>query len=140
VKQLYERSSYGKQQAKLSELKETLLKVIESLDQVFIIIDALDECRKDVEREQLLTTILEIKSRSLPSLHILTTSRRELDIEEALLPLITIPAIPVEGSQIDLDIKLYISWRLAIDQQLRKWPKAIKAEIEESLIAGANGM
>jgi hypothetical protein len=124
----------------LNELKDMLIRVVENLDQVFIIIDALDERRKNGEREQLFSTISEIKSQALPNLHVFTTSRREVDIEEAILPLVTIPAIPMGGSQIELDIKLYISWQLATDSQLKKWPNAIKAEIEESLTSDANGM
>ena len=100
----------------------------------------MEECRKNGGREEFLAAISDFKSRSLANLHVLTTSRRELDIEEALLPLITVPAIPVEGSQVDLDIKLHISWQLATDPLLKKWPKAVKAEIEESLTTGANGM
>lgn len=140
IKQLYKRCSYGKLQRSLGDLKEMLFKVMEELDNVFTIIDALDECPKNGEREQLLLAISDIKSKSLANLHVLVTSRREPDIEEALLPLLTIPAIPLQGSQVDLDIKLHISWQLATDPKLKKWSNEVKAEIENTLINGANGM
>jgi hypothetical protein len=137
---LYESYNLGTQQATLSEFQDILFKVVENFKNVFIIIDALDECAKVGEREDLLAMILNMKSRSLSSLHLLVTSRPEPDIKEALLPLLTIPAIPVEGSPVDFDIGLYVSWQLANDPKLKKWLPHIKAEIEKTLVAGANGM
>jgi hypothetical protein len=138
--QLYKHCNYGMKQPNLSELKEILFNVIKNLEQVFIVIDALDECPKNGEREDLLGMILDLKSRSLPNLHVFASSRREPDIEEALVPLLTIPAIPVEGSQVNADIRLHIASQLPIYSKLNKWPEEVQADIEESLAAGANGM
>jgi trehalose-6-phosphatase len=117
-----------------------LWKVVEEFDHVFIVIDALDECPKNERREQLLAVITDIHSRSLDNIHVLVTSRREPDIEETLLPLLRTPAISLQGSHVDLDIKLHISSQLSTDLKLKKWPDEIKAEIESALISGANGM
>lgn len=117
-----------------------LFDVIIDLDNVFIILDALDECPKNEERARLLTTVSDIMLHSSGNLHVLVTSRRELDIEEALLPLLTCPAISVQGPELNQDIKIYISWQLATDAKLKKWPKSIKAEIESCLMTRANGM
>ena len=140
IKKSYERCSSGKHQASIDEMRTMLFKVAESLDDVFIILDALDECPKNGEREQLLVALSEIMSQSCGNLHVLVTSRREPDIEQSLLPLLTHPAISVHGSGLDLDIKMYISWQLATDSRLKKWSAEIKSEIENSLTAGANGM
>lgn len=115
-------------------------KVVEELDHVFVVIDALDECPKNEGREQLLVVITDIHSRSLDNLHVMVTSRREPDIEEALLPLLKTPAISLQGSQVDLDIRLHISSQLSTDPKLKKWPDETKAEIESALTSGANGM
>jgi hypothetical protein len=140
IKQVYERCSYGKLQASVDDLKEMLFCVIEALGHVFIVIDALDECPQNGDREQLLAVISDMKSRSLDNLHVLVTSRCEPDIEEALLPLLTVSAIPLQGSQVDLDIKLHISSQLSADPKLKKWSKEVKAKIENSLTDKANGM
>jgi hypothetical protein len=117
-----------------------LFKVIEDVDDVFIVLDALDETPKNGGRKQLLATISDIMVQSCPSLHMMVTSRREFDIEETLLPMLTSPALSVQGSGLDLDMKLYISRQLATDLQLSKWSGDVKAEIESGLLAGANGM
>ncbi|CZR54758.1 uncharacterized protein PAC_04642 [Phialocephala subalpina] len=113
---------------------------IQALGHVFIVLDALDECPQNGDREQLLGVISDMKSRSLDNLHVLVTSRREPDIEEAMLSLLTVPAIPLQGPQVDLDIKLHISSQLSADPKLKKWPKEVKAKIENTLTDKANGM
>jgi ankyrin repeat domain-containing protein 50 len=115
-------------------------RIIEEMEHVFIVIDALDECPRNRHREQLLAVISDIKSRSLDSLHVLVTSRREPDIEKALLPLLSIPPIPLQGSQVDLDINLHILSSLSTDPQLKKWSKQVKAKVENTLTNKANGM
>jgi len=140
VKQVYKRCNFGKLQGSVGDLEEMLFKLVNKLEQVFIIIDALDECPKNAEREQLLAAICSMKSKSLPNLHVLVTSRREPDIEEVLLPLLTSPAIPLQGSRVDMDIKIHISRQLETDTRLKKWAEEIKKEIEDTLMNGANGM
>jgi hypothetical protein len=140
IRHFYERCNYGKHRAALGDLKNMLFKVIEDMNDVFIVLDALDESPKNGGREQLLATISDIMVHSCPSLHMLVTSRRESDIEEALLPMLTSPALSVQGSGLDLDMKLYISWQLATDPQLRKWSRDVNTEIESCLSTGANGM
>lgn len=140
IKKSYEHHAYGKQQAPLDELKKILVVVLEGLGDVFVILDALDECPKIGERELLLETIAEIVSQACDNLHILVTSRRERDIEDALLPLLTLPPISIQGLGLAEDIKMYISWQLATDSRLKKWSICIKAEMQRRLEAGANGM
>ena len=114
--------------------------IIEALGHVFIVVDALDECPQNGDREQLLAMISDMTSRSLDNLHVLVTSRREPDIEEALLSLLTVPAISLQGPQVDLDIKLHISSQLSADPRLKKWSKETKAKIENALTVKADGM
>lgn len=76
----------------------------------------------------------------LPAVHALVTSRPESDISAGLGPLANFKSIPIQGSQVDSDIGLYIKAQLAEDTKLKMWPEAVKAEIEETLKTGANGM
>lgn len=140
LKALYKGCNEGQQRAALRELKTMLSLIVKDLDDVFIVIDALDECPKDGERAELLELIAEIESWSLPNFHLLVTSRQEPDIENALTPLLTSLAIPIQGSGVDSDIKLHIVSELATDSKLRKWSGDVKVEIENTLMAGANGM
>jgi ankyrin repeat domain-containing protein 50 len=137
---VYERCSFGELQASADDLKEMLFCTIEASGHVFIVVDALDECPSNGDREKLLAVISDMKSRSLDNLHVLVTSRRVPDIEEALLSLLTVPPIPLQGSQVDLDIKLHISSQLSADPKLKMWPKEVKVKIENTLTDKANGM
>ena len=140
LKELYKRCNDGQQKAAIRELGAMLSLTLKSLNDVFVVIDALDECPKDGERGDFLKLIREIKSWSLLNLHLLVTSRQELDIEEALTHLLTDKATPIQDSEVESDIKLYIASELATDPKLRKWSSDVKEEIENTLAAGANGM
>lgn len=138
--QTYRHYSMGTLQPSPIDLKDMLFNLIEELDQAYIVIDALDECPKIGEREQLLTVIEEMMQRPVNNLHILVTSRREPDIEEHLVPLLTSPAVALQGSDVDLDIQLHITHQLTTDAKLKRWPNDIKSEIETTLLNGAHGM
>lgn len=140
IGQFYERCNLGKLRPSLDELTGILFEVIECLDHVFIVIDALDECPKDGERDLLLNILSNLKSRTLDNLHVLVTSRREPDIEECIVPLLTAQPISLQGSEVDWDIQSHISSVLATDPKLKKWSDEIKQEIETALTQGANGM
>lgn len=140
LKVLYKGCNEGQQRAAMRELKTMLSLVVKNLEDVFIVVDALDECPKDGERGELLELIREIESWSLSNFHLLVTSRQEPDIQGALTPLLTSIAIPVQGSEVESDIKLHIASELATDSKLRRLPDGVKAEIENTLAAGANGM
>jgi hypothetical protein len=137
---LFKECKESQRRATMRELKAILSLSVRELEDVFIVIDALDECPKGDERGELLRLIGDTKSWSLPNLHLLATSRKEPDIEDELTPLLTSVAIPIQGSEVESDIKLYIASELATDSKLRKWSSDIRAEIENTLAAGANGM
>ena len=140
LKGLYKRCNNGRQKATICELKMTLSRIIKDLEDVFIIIDALDECSKNGERGELLEFITEIKAWSSSNIHLLVTSQLELDIKETLTPLLTSQAISIQGAQVESDIKVHVASQLAVDPRLKRWSSDIKTEIEKTLTAGANGM
>jgi hypothetical protein len=113
---------------------------MKDLEDVFIVIDALDECAKGGEREELLALIEEIHAWSLLNIHLLVTSRPEPDIKAVLMPLVESQAISIQGSQVASDINLHIRDQLSADPKLKRWPSEVKAEIEKALEAGAKGM
>jgi hypothetical protein len=139
IRTSYERCSYGKHRPSLADLKDMFFHAIEGLDDIFVVLDALDECPRNGERTSLLAAISDLIT-PRGNIHIFVTSRREPDIEEAMMPLLSFPAISLQGSEVDLDIKMYVSWQLETDSSLKKWSREVKTEIEGSLAMGANGM
>jgi hypothetical protein len=60
LKELYKRCNNGQQKTAIRELNTSLSLMIGDLGDIFIIIDALNECAKSGERRKLLTLIAEI--------------------------------------------------------------------------------
>jgi len=121
-------------------LLDTLHSIITASNEVFIILDALDEC---TERPELLSDIEEIMKWQDIRLHVLVTSRREVDIEESLEPLCDEEtSICIQSALVDADIRTYVHDRLSEDRSFKRWrnqPK-VQQEIETELMEKAKGM
>jgi hypothetical protein len=96
----------------------------------------LDECKS---REDLPLLIEEVIKRKLSNLHFLATSRAEKDISDSLEPLI-VSQICIQSVLVNADIHAYIQEQLRGDHDLKKWPDNVKAEIDKTLLTGADGM
>ena len=121
-------------------LLNTLRQMMVTLDDTYIILDSLDEC---TERSELLTNLKQIISWKDANLHILVTSRRERDIEEALTPLIE-PEEPIsiQSAVVNADIRVYVQDRLQNDPKLKRWTNTpnVQQEIVSTLMSKADGM
>ena len=141
VGMLYQRCNDGNQTPTWKDLLTALKGSLEGFEDVFIIADAVDECPNDNnEREDLLKILKYIHGWANSSLHLLTTSRRETDIESALTPLLCLPAISVGSAQVDADIRVYVKSELEILSKQKRWPRDLANEVEETLVRGATGM
>ena len=141
VKRLYQRCNDGNQTPTWKDLLTALKGSLEGLENAFIVADAVDECPKDNnEREDLLKIVNSVHGWANSSLHLLTTSRRETDIESALAPLLCLPAISIGSAQVDADIKVYVKSELERLSKEKRWPRDLAIEIEDTLVRGATGM
>jgi len=70
-----------RQRPTMDELSIAFLSMLQGLDKIFIVFDARDECNN---REELLAFIEDLTSRKVGNIHLLFTSKRERDIEDAL--------------------------------------------------------
>ena len=140
LRDLYSSFLNGSRQPTGEVLINTLRRMTTCLRDTYIILDALDEC---TEREELLTDLENIVSWEDANLHILATSRRETDIEEALTPLSDARnRISVQSALVNADIRTYIHNRLQSDRKLKRWQKQpeVQLEIEDNLMGKADGM
>lgn len=71
----------GQRQPSPSELMGSMKRPSNDVPQIFIVLDALDECRK---RAALMQTLTHITTWDVPGLHLLMTNRQERDIEDTL--------------------------------------------------------
>jgi hypothetical protein len=133
---LISQSDDGAKQPSMDIIVTTLKEMLGDFRQVFIILDALEECHQRGELLELLETICDWQ---LEKIHMLATSRRDTDIVECL-ELLATGQICLEGEHVDADIRTYISEELRTERNLRKWSADIKVEIQEALMSGADGM
>jgi hypothetical protein len=122
------------------ELLAALQKMIREFKGVYIILDALDECK---DKEKLLEDIETITGWELENLHILVTSRGEKDIEDSLDSLVDgTKKICIQSALVNDDIRIYVHKRLQTDQKLKRWQDRpeVQQEIETILVRKADGM
>lgn len=133
---LYTEHQHGKRQPTLTSLFTTLHRLILQFNTVYIVIDALDEA-EDVE--EVFQLLQKAKEWTLPSLHILVSSRQLYDIQKALEYIAT-DQIFIHERFIQDDIKLYLRTSLLQDRKLSRWPEEVLKEVEETLLLQARGM
>lgn len=119
-------------------LLDCLKSLIGKFDEVYIILDALDESPRHKHREDLLLALEDVRRWSKPGLHLLVTSRDEQDIREQLNPPVE-QIVPMKNASIDSDIASFVSSYLRDNRRLRKWEKYYD-QIEQALTQGARGV
>lgn len=136
---LYSACGSGISQPLLPMTLKALKDTVESFMDVFILIDALDECK---ELAELLTNVEDMVKSKITSLYMLVTSRREKEIEDSMSTLLDDEhKICIQSTLIKDDIRAYVRGRVCNDRKLKKWQKpGIQAEIEEVLVEKADGM
>jgi hypothetical protein len=126
-------------------LETILMAAMSGFSDVYIVIDALDECPVlKYERRRLLDTIRRIATAAPDNLHLFCTSRKETDIDAVLSPLLSPPErnsidLTVARDDIDADIGLYIDSMLG-SPDFDSWPDDVKMEVREVLVERADGM
>lgn len=124
----------------MSSLLRTLQSILNLCGDTYLVIDALDEFGRDDERAELLTLLSEFKAWKIPHLHVLVTSRDEVDIRKELSSLVTIPGVPIQNKKVQEDVRIHVRSQLEKHPDLVKWSIRIQDEIEEALVKGADGM
>jgi NACHT domain len=133
------------QQLNCEDLCKVLLLMIQQLSEVWIILDALDECttRKGSQTEGLLSWVGDILKHRQLNVHILITSRPEEDIKSAVDGW-SDPQdrLPIQSDLISQDISDYIRKRVREGEELKRWQTKpdVQGEIETVLMEKAGGM
>lgn len=115
-----------------------LHRILQRFKEVYIVLDALDESPRDTHRDAVLQTIVGIRSWSLPGLHLIVSSRDEVDIREHL-NVASIERIEMRNGSVDQDIALFISQTLQNNRRLQKWAD-YHGKIERALATRAQGV
>lgn len=133
VLELYDHHRHRNTSSSVDELCETLLLVIDSFTEVFLIIDALDECSEDLRWE-----LLERLETIEPHVHLLITSRFLDSIDEEL-KLFSRMEIKAHRA----DIELFIDHQIKKNRNLRKIverSQALRRDIKDTIVKTAEHM
>ena len=120
-------------------LRKALKGMISSFDTVYLVLDALDECKNLTEQDLIVALIEDLLAQFSSKIHLLATSRPNIETQISFSNLQG-GFLPLEPTQLDPDIHNFVRSRLSEDPRMRKWPSAIKREIEDALKARARGM
>jgi hypothetical protein len=115
-----------------------LRNLIQKFDEVYILLDALDESPRPGKRGAVLSAVKEMRKWLLPGLHLLVTSRDEPDIRKSLHPNRDAEVI-MKNSEINQDISDFISGQLRTDSDLLEW-RAYHDRIRQVLSERAQGV
>jgi hypothetical protein len=133
---LYQTCHDGRSQPSVQSLQSVLFTILETFDDIYIVLDALDEC---TERKDLLKWIKQMTSWKRSKLHLLTTSRPEEDIAKNLR-LLDPDYVDIKQDLITHDVKRYIDCILDSEDAFDRWNDEIKANIKSKLLESAGGM
>ena len=117
-------------------LIECLKQIVSRFRDVYLILDALDECPLVSNREAMLDTLVQLHNSLGNRVHILATSREEIDIKDAIGSLLD-GKIPMRNQEVQRDIALFIKDRLNSSSLLKRW-EAYHIRIEAVLTQRAN--
>ena len=133
---LYSYSDEGLREPTVELLTKALRGFLGLYQETYIVLDALDEC---TDIPGVISFLDDIHGWHFQNLHILIASRKEVVIERGLQSLTT-DQVLIQNALVDDDIKLLVRQCLRSDSELSRWPKSIKAEIDEALYKGSKGM
>ena len=121
-----------------------LLQMIEQVKEVWIILDALDECttREGESKVGLLSWMEEVRNLEKGNVHLLATSRSSSDIESRVSKFPEANVVPIQENFTTADIRTYIRARFDRDERLRKWRNnnALREKVEATLTEKGSGM
>ncbi|KAI0410715.1 ankyrin repeat-containing domain protein [Xylaria grammica] len=141
LRSLYSTCKDGQDQPSTHELANTLQSMIKRAGEIWIVLDALDECSKREESSDggLSTWIKRCRDPEF-NIHTLVTSRPEQHITSTLRKWIQkAEIIPLQSNLVSDDIRAYIQTKI---RQLSRWDDQldIREKVEADLIDKAGGM
>jgi Cdc6-like AAA superfamily ATPase len=143
---LFSSCDNGRRQPTCESLCKVFLQMIEEVKEVYIVLDALDECstRKGPSSEGLLLWIQSLSEQKQGNVRLLVTSRPEHDIELVFRNQAQSKEdiVPLRSDLIHGDIRSYVHTRVREGDGLKRWQSQpdVLNDIETQLMEKANGM
>lgn len=119
----------------MTDLVQTLRSIIGNFSPCYLVIDAVDESKEKQEFLKLLGAIAQWR---LPQVHILLTSRTEIDAEIRIRDWKCV-TVAVEEHFVDVDVQKHVLATVQDDEILNQWDSHHREVIATSLVGGAHG-
>jgi hypothetical protein len=123
----------------VDELERILLACVQSYDELFLLLDALDECPESNEARQNVLEGLERLAQGAPNTRMFVTSREVSSVGESM-QVLAANLVSVASRSVNADIRRYVSAQLARDRKLSKMDLSTKNLIEDTILRKADGM
>lgn len=145
LESLFSTHRNGRSQPSREELCTVFIQMIKQCDEVWIVLDALDECstRKGHQTEGLLSWMKDLVMSRPTNIHMIVTSRLQGDIESEIPRWAGRQAIfSIQNDSALDDIRQYVRRRVLQGEGFRRWHSRpdVQKEIESRLMEKADGM
>ena len=146
LSELYSDNSCGTQKPDVGALKNCLVDMLSlpGQGQIYIIVDALDECPNfpgtPSAREEVLEFVKEIRNLKLLNVNLCVASRPEMDIRSVLEPLTSLKISLHDEIGQTRDIVEYLKSVVRSDRSMRRWKEEDKQLVIDTLSDRVNGM
>ena len=120
-------------------LEEILLSSMGQYDEIFIVLDALDECPENEEARRNMLDGLERLAGRASNLKMLATSREVRDIHDCMGSL-GAEVVPISTRPVDADIEKYVGSEMSRDRKLSRLDENLKTLIIKTFAEKADGM
>ncbi|RDW93506.1 uncharacterized protein DSM5745_00828 [Aspergillus mulundensis] len=140
LSELFSRCNGGRAQPSRKHLYNTFGDMVKGKKDIYIVIDALDEC---TDRKNVMWLMQKFTSWWKAELHLCVSSRQEKDINKVLQQIVPENGrIVLDKERVNADIHHYLRRRLQVDEGFDKWRKLPNTaqEIERKIMDKADGM
>lgn len=124
----------GYEQPSVTSLENALQSIIQEFERVYLVIDALDECR---DKEKLLVWANQMSRWREGKLHMLLSSRQEPDVKKHFITFQSLIQVMFTADVQNADIVRYME--AGVDK-MDKWNEERRTMMKTALIKGAGGM
>jgi hypothetical protein len=133
----------GKEQPSLQSLCIVFQRMVQEASELWIVLDALDECPNTRQQRRELLSWIETFYSEVRNIHLLVTSRTEEDIESTMKKewASGTDVITLRNDLVAQDILSYVRWELSEGELIKQWRNRpeVQRAIFEALINKANG-
>lgn len=120
------------------EFRRLYKKLLKNFSKIYIVIDGLDECQEFIEFDDMVQVLADLLDPEIQLTNILASSRPLEQLRRSLKNLDALQ-ISSEEDAAHVDIETAVHSQLSGTTPFKRWPQALRNNIESTLLSGARG-